>query len=342
MAEIFSSSKLLTHHRDRVDAYLRGEIAPPVTMEFDMTNICNHHCPQCSGGKSAGGELSLVEAQDWIGQMAEYGVRGLIFTGGGEPLCNPDTLEAIKYAHERGLSVGLITNGSLLHTVASLRLVMACEWIRVSVDAYDAATYRQTHGCDERGWNRVLWNIGKLVAVAHDCDKQCTVGVGYLVGQDTKAGMLRCVRLFDEEFSDKERPDYIQFRPFNWDQTPIADVFPVCKQYARQGFQVLASEHKYRRFGEPRRPYKKCHGASFVGTIQADGNLSVCCYFRGVEKYYLGNLRTESFKAIWEGERKRQVVNSIDMRECVPFCRCDGINREIQCLCEPKPHKNFL
>ncbi len=43
----FSSDKILKH-LDRVNAWLKGENPYPITVEMDVTNICNHRCPECS------------------------------------------------------------------------------------------------------------------------------------------------------------------------------------------------------------------------------------------------------------------------------------------------------
>ena len=107
----FSSDKILKH-LDRVNAWLRGENPFPITVELDMTNRCNHRCPECSGWyfqKRDSDSLSIGLARDIITQLAEAKVRGLIFTGGGEPLCHPYIKEGVKLAYELGLDIGFIT-----------------------------------------------------------------------------------------------------------------------------------------------------------------------------------------------------------------------------------------
>ena len=41
----FSSDKILKHI-DRVNAWLKRENPRPITVELDMTNVCNHRCPE--------------------------------------------------------------------------------------------------------------------------------------------------------------------------------------------------------------------------------------------------------------------------------------------------------
>jgi MoaA/NifB/PqqE/SkfB family radical SAM enzyme len=108
----FSSDKILKH-LDRVNCWLRGENPPPVTVELDMTNLCNHRCPECSGWYFQNRNfdfLPLELAENILRQLSKIEIRGLIFTGGGEPLCHPHIKEVIKLTHKLELDVGFIAN----------------------------------------------------------------------------------------------------------------------------------------------------------------------------------------------------------------------------------------
>src|SRR5262249_3869830 len=135
---IFGSPKIL-FHSDRLLPYVwqvgardadartavRGSV--PITMEIDLTNVCSHRCPLCVGHRTAnsdqeqlfsvagnGEQIPAARAADYIGQMAAAGVRGLIFTGGGEPTVHRDLESLVALARSLGLDVGLITHGGLL------------------------------------------------------------------------------------------------------------------------------------------------------------------------------------------------------------------------------------
>jgi len=79
----FSFDKIL-NHIDRIYEWLYKGISHPITYELDMTNLCNHRCPNCFGffGESKD-FLTLEEAKNIIKQIKDFGGRGLTFTGGG-------------------------------------------------------------------------------------------------------------------------------------------------------------------------------------------------------------------------------------------------------------------
>lgn len=337
---IFGSNKLWSCI-DRVEAYRAGNIPPPVTMELDLTDSCNHKCPKCVGGRS-GRKMGTADAQRVLVEMAEYGVRGVMFTGGGEPLMHKDCVSLCEFAAQQGLRVGLITNGALvavkggfLDTSQSRALVRVCDWIRVSLDAGDEAMYQRVHGVDEFG--KVLSAIAQLAYAKRELGVGCTVGVGYLTSVATKRGMLDATQA-----ARRMSADYIQFRPYHYDDTPIANALAICRLHETETFKVLASEHKYRHFANWRRPYEMCHGAHFVGVVQADGTMPLCCHYRGMAEMEYGNVLKQGLKECWESKAKQDLLERIDVQKCVPFCRADHINRLLQDAVEPKTHAEFL
>ena len=96
----FKGDKIF-QHLDRLAQWQRGEKPVPVTVEIDSTNLCNLKCYYCSFGEYIKNDRVSLNREDMlrvIGEMAGLGVRGLTFTGGGEPLVNPHTLEAVEFA----------------------------------------------------------------------------------------------------------------------------------------------------------------------------------------------------------------------------------------------------
>lgn len=271
---------------------------------------------------------------DWLQQLRDYGVEAVQFGGGGEPLIHPDALPVIHCAHCLGLSVALVTNGTAPVHQMEEPLLADCDWIRVSIDAGDEAMYRQVHGSDdfERAWETVS-RLGFA-----NIDKGCVLGVGYLVNAATKSGMLSAVVRASEGC-----PDYIQFRPYHNDFTPIDDVLPILRQHETDKFKVLCSEQKYARFGPPPwRDYDYCHSAHFTTVIQASGDVTVCCHGRTLPNMVFGNMHEQSFAEIWASDCRREVLDAIDVSKCVPFCKGDTSNRLLDKVMCPQQHEAWV
>ena len=337
---IFDQSKILGHI-PRINNWLKGSTDTLVTVELDMTNLCNMRCPDCIGW--AGGKtkdtLTRKQVLSYIKQLAKAKVRAVTFTGGGEPLMSPYTAEAIMYAKKLGMDVALITNGLLLTDYLNRIILDNCTWVRISLDAAFVETYKKVHGMGKDCFDIVKGNVKRLALHKEEIKSKCTVGIGYLTRKDTLDEMVNFARM-----GRYLGVDYIQFRPFHNDNTSIKEELEECiRRFEVKDFKVLYSNQKYIHFKDNNiRPYNKCYGANFATVIGADSKVYVCCHMRGVKKYCLGDLTKHSFKHIWNSKRKREVFDNIDFKDCTPFCRDDAFNRVLWNIKAKRQHENFL
>jgi MoaA/NifB/PqqE/SkfB family radical SAM enzyme len=345
----FSSDKILKH-LDRVNEWLKGENPSPITVELDMTNFCNHKCPECSGWYFQNRNHDFLTndlAEDIVRQLAKAKVRGLIFTGGGEPLCHPHTTKVIKLARSLGLDIGFITNGSLITETITEALLESCTWLRISLDAASPKTFEKVHGMDGDVFQKVTNNIRLLTDTKKRLNSSTTIGIGYLTCDYSKDEMYEAT-----ELCKKLEVDYLQFRPmqmhnngrFEYHPADIKKNINRCIKESKDGFKVLYSKHKYdmmedRDYG---RNYKKCYGHQFATVIAADAKMYLCCHTRGYKKYCIGDLRKSSFEEIWNSEQRRSVTENIDFRDCVPLCRDNTFNQILWNIKQPREHVNFL
>lgn len=345
----FSSDKILKH-LDRVYAWIKGENPPPVTVELDMTNLCNHRCPECSGWyfqNRNSDSLSPNLAEDVINQLSKAGVRGLIFTGGGEPLCHPHIKEVVMLANKLGLDIGFITNGSLINEEIARVLLKCCTWLRVSLDASSAKTFKKVHGLDGNAFNKVLDNIALLKKLKDEFNSKTTIGVGFLTSDYTKDEMFEVTMLCRDL-----GVDYLQFRPlqihnngrFEYHRADIEKEIQRCAELSNNVYKVLHSRHKYDMMKEENygRNYKKCYGQQFATVIAANACVYICCHMRGYDKYCIGDLNKDVFKNIWNSEQRKRIIENIDFRDCVPLCRDNTFNQILWNIRQPKEHVNFL
>lgn len=82
---------------------------------FLISNKCNFRCNHCfiNAGSEIENELSSIEKYKVIDRIHEFGGKKIVFSG-GEPLLKKEIFNYIKYAKNKGLKVGLLTNGWIL------------------------------------------------------------------------------------------------------------------------------------------------------------------------------------------------------------------------------------
>ena len=106
---------------------LRNGKGQPIVTHLMPTDVCNHTCAFCSVGQREGDVLPFRDMLDYLDILLRYGLKAVIISGGGNPIlykCKKtgrnfnDLVDAI---HERGLEIGLITNGMPLREFAFRR-----------------------------------------------------------------------------------------------------------------------------------------------------------------------------------------------------------------------------
>ena len=105
---------------------------------LEPTNRCNLDCITCirNSWDAEFGQMSADTFSRILASLAEIGPPLTVFFGGfGEPLAHPHTIDMIRQVKELGLTVEMITNGTLLDEKRSKALIAAgLDTLWVSID----------------------------------------------------------------------------------------------------------------------------------------------------------------------------------------------------------------
>ncbi|MEA5049454.1 MAG: radical SAM/SPASM domain-containing protein [Eubacteriales bacterium] len=177
-----------TYYPDRMKKIETGEFhqIAPVTAHLVPTLKCNHRCFFCTYGKlkdsdDKAGKITMEaeEVFSAIDSLKKAGVRGVIFTGGGEPTCYPHLIEAMLYAKKNGLEIAINTNGLMKESLITELIRVEPTYIRVSLNAGSRIVQKLTTGVDD--YQIVLKNIETMVELKHRYHTRTDISVGYVV-----------------------------------------------------------------------------------------------------------------------------------------------------------------
>jgi MoaA/NifB/PqqE/SkfB family radical SAM enzyme len=336
---LFSGSKLL-HHLSRLEQWQKTALSQPILLEIDMTSLCDHKCSRCVCRFARNSDsLSLDDVASILKQSVNLGIKAILFTGGGEPLLNKYTINAMEIAKkEFGLDVGLITNGGLINKVTAKKIVELCGWCRISLDASNANLYTLAHGVNEIYWNKVIFGLKQLVAQKREINSDTTIGIGYLVDEHSRlASEIEQAIQIGVELN----VDYLQFRPYRDTKTDIRPmVTEVLKKYADIETQVICSESRFAAINLPR-SYSVCRAPNFSMVIGADFQVYVCCDTKYKPDAWIGNLREQTLVDIWYGEL-RKLKNGKIYDFCPHPCRHNSNNELLAQIENNVTHPNFI
>ena len=157
------------HHADRLRALAAGQDIAPVTVEVDPVAFCNHYCFWCVDPSHRPVTASRTFLWRLLDELAGFtvngfGVKGIVFKGGGEPTLHPDFPELVHQARTLGFEVGVVTNGSrLLEPGLAEALAQWASYVRVSIDGPTAETHRRIHGSQD--YDEIVAGVRRLVSL---------------------------------------------------------------------------------------------------------------------------------------------------------------------------------
>lgn len=335
----FNAEEKIVHYFDKLDYFFNGHKSLIVT-ELDLTNRCNNRCPGCCGVNENRAELSRRQIDLIVKSLADMDNKGVILSGGGEPLISPWFSYAVQELRRNRMKLGLNSNGLALTDELAELIADSCEYFRISLDAASSEMYQKTHGMPASAFRKTLENIRLFSQIKRERGSRVSFGAAFLTSRDTASEM--------EEFVALARDcgvDFAQFRPFTGDLYDASEEYLRLKEkYETPDFGVRASVQKYREMHtKGQRNYDKCRGMFFSTVITADAKVFACLHHRQEEKYFLGEIDNGcSLADIFRSARMREVFENIDCTNCPVMCRNDVFNRTLNTLSLDITHSEFL
>lgn len=125
--DTFTSTGHKFFAHQEVMAKLRNGRGQPVVTHVMLTDVCQHTCAFCSVQARAGDSLVFGDVMAYLDILQGYGLKAVILSGGGNPILykckvtGKDFNDVVAAIHERGLEIGLITNGMVMREFAFIK-----------------------------------------------------------------------------------------------------------------------------------------------------------------------------------------------------------------------------
>ena len=350
----YSPNKIF-HHRKWIDSVRRGEFPPPIFVEILPTNRCNHRCTFCSYRNQEYGssqrfnpkdEIPFKKLAEIVEDCAEMGVKAIEVTGGGEPMMHPQFLDLCRLIISKGLDLGLVTNGSWW-TDEATEVLKDAAWVRISIDAGCKKTYEAVRRCKPRAYDIVRQAIRDLSSIKQT-NPTPIIGVGFVVMQDNYKDIEHAVARAREDGADNIRISAVF-------QEKGAAYFESFKEETQQQCRKIAGEYSNKDFtvfnlfddrltdlsaGSP--DYSTCHFQQASTYIGADQHVYRCCVLGYNDLGFLGSLKQQRFKDMWNRPETREAIWEFNPRVC-PQCMFNNKNRSINYALQQNPlHVNFI
>ncbi|NJD01659.1 MAG: radical SAM protein [Ruminiclostridium sp.] len=351
--EILIDSHKLIYHPGRVSEWLKGEHIYPIYAEIALSGSCNHRCIFCAldylNYKPVFMDMGLLLGT--LQDMADSGVKSVMYAGEGEPLLNRNAAEIVNVTKKIGMDVALTSNGVLFTEEVTRECLEAFSWIRFSLNAGTGKTYGIVHRTKEADFDRVLGNLQYMVKYKRDHAIATTIGVQLLMIPENFEEVVELGKILKNTGVDyytvkpySQHPMSINCVGKNFDYGNFLDMENTLKTLENEKFKVF-----YRSWAMKKKSmekgYDRCWGLPFWAYIDAGAKVWACSAYLGDEAFLYGDLKENSFKEIWDGGKRKKVMEHVacmDVDRCREICRLDAINTYLQELKNPGMHVNFI
>lgn len=357
MINPFDPAAKILANMDYVERFLRNGISPPILVEVDPSNTCNHACTFCISSYIHLPESKELETYDksimptdslltLSEDLIKIKTKAINWTGGGEPTVNPGLKEAVQLVGKSSVKMGMFTNGTMLDKFDLFETLSDnMSWVRISIDAGTEESYNTIRRVRPAyDWNKMSSNLKELIKVRNKSGSKMDIGVGFVLTPENYTEVIEFSKFFNQfdlaycqfkpEIVNKEREGGVQ---------RTLEFFNNLKPYLTEAESILGdkfqvNDYKITDLEEDRdyfgRTYKKCLGSQVSPCVGADGNVYVCTNHRGYKQYSYGSIYDKSFIDIWNDISVRNNIMKV-IEEEEKFSNCTA-------LCKPHESNKVL
>lgn len=299
----------------------------PVNVTWEITAKCNLQCRHClSSGmvETEAGELDFEQCRAFIDELDRMEVFQINF-GGGEPFLRKDFPDILDYAHSKGITTCVSTNGTTLDENLVNRLSgMKLFRIQVSLDGATAATNDTIRGpgtyerimegiaiLSKKGLSHMSINTVVTRINFHEIEQLCELAKQY--GVKTRLSRFR-------PSGDAKRV----WEEFRLDNIQLAAL----SAFLSAHHEVLTGDSFFPITKEDRRGLglNICGAARMTCSVLPDGSVYPCAFLCD-EPFRGGNILCESLDEIWHNAAAFKAIRAVRIEaceSCARFSDCRG------------------
>ncbi len=323
----FTQPKRMAIH-GKCDFYLKLGYSPnatntekyiPLVLSWNVTRKCNLKCSHCyinAAPREHTDELTTEEGKRLIDQICEVS-HPLLILSGGEPLLRKDIYELIEYGTEKGLRMGLGSNGTLIDDSVAKKLKQSgIKTVSISLDSHIPDHHDDFRGI-QGSWQKAISAIEALRT------NDVLVQVNTTLTQHNYDEI-------DDVMSLAEKLGVENFHLFFLVPTgrgkKIADITPAMYEEMIKNTFAKTARHKlnvkpscapqFMRIAKDmnldmRQWVRGCMAGLYYCRVYPNGEITPCPYL----PIKLGNVRDKSFKDIWFNSEVFKKIRDFDSLE---------------------------
>lgn len=286
----------------------------PISMAIEPTTSCNLRCPECpSGLRQFTRPIGMLEPAffkktiDEVYQELIY----LTFYFQGEPYLNPNFLEMVKYASDKGIYTSTSTNAHYLNKDQAKKTVESkLDRLIISIDGTTQDTYEQYRIGGQL--QKVIEGTKNIIEAKRELKSNTPhIVFQFLVVKPNEHQLEDVKKLAHELGVDEVVFKTAQVYDFEKGNPLIPDNIKYSR-YKKNADGTYSIKNKL--LNQCWRMWSSC-------VVTWDGVVVPCCFDKDA-KHQLGDLKTQSFKELWKSTKYQNFRQSIlKSRQEIDICK---------------------
>lgn len=286
----------------------------PMTISVEPTTACNLRCPECPSGlrqfTRPTGNLKANFFQQTINEIHRE-LMYLIFYFQGEPYINPDFLDMVKYASDRGIYTITSTNGHFLNEENARKTVESgLDRIIISVDGTTQKVYENYR--KEGNLESVLKGASNIVKWKRKLGSKTPHTIfQFLVVKPNEHQIPEIYRLAKAMGIDEVKLKTAQVYDYQ-NGNPLIPENEVYSRYQKQSDGTYSIKNEL---------LNHCWKLWHSCVVTWDGMVVPCCFDKDAT-HRLGDLKKASFSEVWYNEEYHQFrTQLLQGRDKIDICQ---------------------
>ena len=295
---------------DRKPLYDMLPLSQPLRILIDPCDICNFKCTYCFQNYDKNFKGTIMKESTFrliIEQLKEFEnpINIVHLFGLGEPMLNIKLPKFVHILKENNVAkeIAVTSNGSRLEEELSKHLVDAgLDRLPISLNGIEDKHFENNVG-KKINFNKMYEQIKYFYSIK----KQCHLHVKINGDCFTEEEKERFVKMF-KDCCDTLNIDHVVNV---WSGMDIAE---------KQG--VTMYDYDIENHADNKEENRICPQMFYELLIHSDGSVSPCCVDYQYKKENLGNIKKQSLKNIWNGDKMRKIRRSeLEGNVCYEICK---------------------
>ncbi|EKQ51118.1 MULTISPECIES: radical SAM protein [unclassified Clostridium] len=351
--DLLNSNKITHCFVEKFSDYVAGENRfNPWSVEIHPTAKCNHRCIHCSYKERNEHRMSLSKEimDNLIKSIIKMKVKGVYFSGGGEPTMYPNLASYIEELYKENVEVALLTNGTILEETGIIDIANMLNYIAISVPSCNPDAFNKITGSD---FLEKVLSAPQKIKAKHN-DNSPIVGARIVITNLIYKEVPNILKVM------KERQfDYALFKVVRDYEDRGLGLDKEAESYLRNSVSQLKSENKINEdftnleyifdFKKEVKFKDICHSNNMglIANINTDGKVYPNIVEIDHKEFCIGDLNNNLLEEIWNSEEHKLVKDISNEKwkkgEC-KNCRAMAYNQIIDKFIEnvPKERDFFI